>query len=379
MKKPQVANLAQAYTLDQLTVAAGELCHAEGDALRCVACGHRCLLGEGKRGICKVRFNRFGELQVPWGYIAGLQSDPVEKKPFFHVYPGSDALTFGMLGCDLHCAYCQNWVSSQALRDYSANAPPRLVSPEQLVGIALREGSRLVVSSYNEPLITAEWAVAVFRQANAAGLTCAFVSNGNATPEVLDFLRPWIKAYKVDLKGFDDRHYRTLGCPLENVTGGIRMLHERGIWVEVVTLVVPGFNDSEAELRDAARFLASVSRDIPWHVTGFHKDYKMTDPPDTDARKLVRAAEIGREEGLRFVYAGNRPGQVGAWENTTCPGCGLTLIERFGFLVRSYAITPEGRCPGCRAVIPGIWPASAAEVRTGDLSIYRERLPRAVR
>jgi pyruvate formate lyase activating enzyme len=274
---------------------------------------------------------------------------------------------------------CQNWQTSQALRDYSANTLPRLVSPEQLVGIALREGSRLVVSSYNEPLITAEWAVAVFRQANAAGLTCAFVSNGNATPEVLDYLRPWIKAYKVDLKGFDDRHYRTLGCPLENVANGIRMVHERGIWIEVVTLVVPGFNDSESELRDAARFLASVSRDIPWHVTGFHKDYRMTDPPDTEARKLVRAAEIGREEGLRFVYAGNRPGQVGAWENTTCPDCGLTLIERFGFLVRSYALTPEGRCPGCQAVIPGVWPGSAAEVRTGDLSMYRERLPRAVR
>jgi pyruvate formate lyase activating enzyme len=378
MKKPQVANLAQAYVLDQLTVP-GELCHAEGDAIRCVACGHRCLVGDEKRGICKVRFNRFGELQVPWGYVSGLQSDPVEKKPFFHVYPGSDALTFGMLGCDLHCVYCQNWFTSQALRDYSAKGSTNQVTPEQLVEVARREGSRLVVSSYNEPLITAEWAVAVFRHATAAGFTCAFVSNGNATPEVLDYLRPWIRAYKIDLKGFDDRHYRTLGCPLENVTNGIRMVHERGIWLEVVTLVVPGFNDSEAELRDAARFLASVSRDIPWHVTGFHKDYKMTDPPDTDARKLVRAVEIGREEGLRFVYAGNRPGQVGGCENTYCPGCGLTLIERFGFLVRSYALTGEGRCPGCQTALPGIWPAAATEVRTGDLSAYRERLPRVVR
>jgi pyruvate formate lyase activating enzyme len=820
MKKPQVANLAQAYTLDQLT-AVGELYHREGDALRCVACGHRCLIGEDKRGICKVRFRRQDELLVPWGYVGGLQCDPVEKKPFFHVYPGSDALTFGMLGCDLHCPYCfpgdttvitgdgpltleaafrsaprivqradgeiaypeglqtvaasgtvrpvravfkhpyrgplvhlrpyylpalrctpdhriyatddpsrppqpipagrltakhylaiprhhmfsgpqvidvaaelahhrvhykvvwdlspearrliaeatargqtsraigamlgksasyirhvrgkirrgraeatrsgglllegsgvrfpnehrpgiarniplhvnlarllgyycaegcvtsakdrpnshtlnfsfapdethlaeevcrllsgclglngaivrrettfavgvtkasaallfkslagggaaekripkplfqapreivrafldayvegdghrypggkisittvsralaegvawlalklgylpsiydmasqesgtilgrsvkrsphqysvvwyegsaierkavetathylvplrgvssadydgdvynvevaeehnylagffmvkncQNWEVSQALRDYSAGAPPRLVTPEQLVGVARREGARLVVSSYNEPLITAEWAVAVFRAATAAGLTCAFVSNGNATPEVLDYLRPWVKAYKIDLKGFDDRHYRTLGCPLENVTNGIRMVHERGFWLEVVTLVIPGFNDSEAELRAAARFLASVSRDIPWHVTGFHSDYRMTDTPDTEARALVRAAAIGREEGLRFVYAGNRPGQVGGCENTYCPGCGRTLIERFGFLVRSYAITADGRCPGCQAVIPGVWPGSAAEVRTGDLSMYRDRLPR---
>ncbi|MCI0456165.1 MAG: AmmeMemoRadiSam system radical SAM enzyme [Gemmataceae bacterium] len=378
MKKPQVANPAQAYFLDQLTTV-GELWHHEGDNIRCVACGHRCLLGEDRRGICKVRFTQHGQLLVPWGYIAGLQSDPVEKKPFFHVYPGSDALTFGMLGCDLHCPYCQNWETSQTLRDYSAGVPAGRVTPEQLVEIGRREGSRLLVSSYNEPLITAEWAVAVFQQASAAGFLCGFVSNGNATPEVLDYLRPWIRCYKIDLKGFDDRHYRTLGCPLENVLEGIRMVHERGIWLEVVTLVIPGFNDSEEELRGAARFLASVSPDIPWHVTGFHKDYKMTDPPDTDARALVRAAEIGTEEGLRFVYAGNRPGQAGEWENTRCPRCHATLIERYGFLVRSYRVSPEGKCPDCGTSIPGIWPASADEVRTGDLSMYRQRLPRVVR
>src|SRR4051794_18817649 len=210
MKQPQVANLAQAYVLDQLTTT-GELWHTEGENIRCVACGHRCLIGEGKRGICKVRFTRHGELLVPWGYVAGLQSDPVEKKPFFHVYPSSDALTFGMLGCDLHCSYCQNWNTSQALRDAQATGQMQLVTPAQLVGMAQRERARLMVSSYNEPLITAEWAVAVFQQAKAAGLACAFVSNGNATPEVLDYLRPWIQAYKIDLKSFDDKHYRSLG------------------------------------------------------------------------------------------------------------------------------------------------------------------------
>jgi pyruvate formate lyase activating enzyme len=376
--KTQVANPVQAYHLDTLTEV-GSLWHREEQGLRCVACGHRCLIGEGKRGVCKVRFNRDGELRVPWGYIAGLQSDPVEKKPFFHVYPGADALTFGMLGCDLHCSYCQNWFTSQALRDYSAQGAAQRVTPEQLVAVAQREGSRLVVSSYNEPLITAEWAVAVFEKAVAAELTCAFVSNGNATPEVLDFLRPWIQAYKVDLKGFDDRHYRTLGCPLENVTQGIRMLHERGVWLEVVTLVVPGFNDSEEELRQTARFLASVNRDIPWHVTGFHQDYKMADRSATQAEQLIRAAEIGTEEGLRFVYAGNRPGEVGEWENTRCPACRETIIERHGFLVRSYRLTADGNCPGCGTRVPGIWPADPAEVRTGDMAIYGLRLPRRVR
>jgi AmmeMemoRadiSam system radical SAM enzyme/AmmeMemoRadiSam system protein B/AmmeMemoRadiSam system protein A len=378
--KTRVANETLADVLDQHTVVgAPELCHDEGDRVRCVACGHRCLIGEGLRGICKVRFNEGGQLRVPHGYVAGLQCDPVEKKPFFHVYPGTDALTFGMMGCDLHCSYCQNWVTSQALRDSSAIAPVRPVTPEQLIDVARRERARLVVSSYNEPLITAEWAVDVFREAATAGLACAFVSNGNATPEVLDFLRPWIIAYKIDLKSFDDRNYRSLGGMLENITRTIRLVHERGLWLEVVTLVIPGFNDSEDELRRAAGFLASISPDIPWHVTAFHKDYRMTDPDATSPEQLVRAAEIGTAEGLRFIYAGNLPGKVGPWENTRCPSCRATVIERFGYLVRSYRVTPEGRCPDCRAQIPGVWPGAATEVKTGnDLDAYRSRLPRRV-
>jgi AmmeMemoRadiSam system radical SAM enzyme/AmmeMemoRadiSam system protein B/AmmeMemoRadiSam system protein A len=331
------------------------------------------------RGICKVRFNDAGQVQVPFGYVAGLQCDPVEKKPFFHVYPGSDALTFGMMGCDLHCQNCQNWLTSQALRDSDAVAPVRPVTPSQLVDAARREQARLVVSSYNEPLITAEWAVAVFREATAAGLACAFVSNGNATPEALDFLRPWIIAYKVDLKSFDDRNYRTLGGTLDSITHTIRMIHERGLWLEVVTLIIPGFNDSTEELRRIARFLVSVSPDIPWHVTAFHKDYRMTDPEATPASTLIRAAEIGTAEGLRFVYAGNLPGRVGDWETTWCPSCRTPLIERFGYLVRAYRITPTGCCPQCQTRIPGIWPDNARTVRTGaDMHAYQSRLPRPV-
>jgi pyruvate formate lyase activating enzyme len=286
-----------------------------------------------------------------------------------------------MMGCDFHCSYCQNWVTSQALRDPASLAPVKAVTPQQLAETARRLGARLVVSSYNEPLITAEWAVAVFQEARAAGIACAFVSNGNATPEALDFLRPWIVAYKIDLKSFDDKRYRTLGGTLEHVTQGIRMVHERGLWVEVVTLIVPGFNDSESELRQMAKFLTAVSRDIPWHVTAFHKDYKLTDPPNTVAGQLIRAAEIGTEEGLRFVYAGNAPGQVGNWENTYCPECRELLIERFGYLVRGYRITNEGKCPACQTTIPGIWPAGgAADVRTGaGMAEYYSRLPRAVR
>src|SRR5512139_1745925 len=165
--------------LDRMTVEGTLYERLPDNAVRCYACGHRCLIREGKRGICQVRFNQGGTLRVPWGYVAALQADPIEKKPFFHIQPGSDALTFGMLGCDFHCGYCQNWVTSQALRDDAAHAPIRAVTPSQLVRAAQRSGARLMVSSYNEPLITAEWAAAVFREAETAGLLCAFVSNGN--------------------------------------------------------------------------------------------------------------------------------------------------------------------------------------------------------
>lgn len=369
-----LANLLDRHT------SVGVLWKPEDGRVRCVACGHRCLIAPGRRGICQVRFNDGGQLRVPFGYTAGVACDPVEKKPFFHVHPGSDALTFGMLGCDFHCSYCQNWVTSQVLRDEAASASFQTATPEELVSAAQRHGARLVVSSYNEPLITVEWAVSVFQPAKEQGLMCAFVSNGNATPEALDFLQPWIVACKVDLKGFDDRRYRTLGGTLDHVTETIKMVHQRGIWLEVVTLVVPGFNDDPKELRDIARFLAAVSRDIPWHVTAFHPDYKMTGPRPTQVNDLLRAAEIGTEAGLRFVYAGNAPGRVGEWENTRCPGCGETLIVRCGYLIHEYKITTRGTCPGCGGVIPGLWPTDGAEgARTGDgLAAYHRRLPRRV-
>src|SRR6476661_8594926 len=247
----------------------------ERNRLRCHACGHQCPIPDGAMGVCKVRFNSGGRLLVPWGYVGGVQCDPVEKKPFFHAYPGALAYSFGMLGCDLHCGYCQNWVTSQALRDPHAVAPPRRASADDLVSDAIRSRARAIVSTYNEPLITSEWAVAVFKEAKAAGLTTGFVSNGNGTPQVLEYLRPWVDLYKVDLKSFDDRHYRQLGGRLEPILDTIRRLHAMGVWVEVVTLLVPGFNDSEQELTGLTEFVASVSPDIPWHVTAFHQDYRM--------------------------------------------------------------------------------------------------------
>ena len=330
----------------------------DGNRVRCFACGHRCPIPDGLPGVCKVRFNRGGKLYVPWGYVGGVQCDPIEKKPFFHAYPGALAYSLGMLGCDLHCSYCQNWVTSQALRDPNAAVPPLGASPSDLVRDALRQGAKVLVSTYNEPLITSEWAVAVFKEARAAGLKTGFVSNGNGTPEVLEYLRPWMDFYKVDLKSFDDRHYRQLGGRIQPILETIRRLYEMGIWLEIVTLVITGFNDSDGELTRLAEFLAGISPDIPWHVTAFHKDYKMTDPENTSPEKLLRAAEIGKKAGLKYVYPGNLPGQVGDRENTHCPNCRKTLIERYGYMIRAYRLTPEGRCPGCGTAIPGRWAAA---------------------
>src|SRR3989449_1306114 len=301
----------------------GELYHTMPDGrLRCYACGHCCPLPVGAIGVCKVRFNDRGRLMVPWGYVGGVQCDPIEKKPFFHAHPGALAYSFGMLGCDLHCSYCQNWVTSQALRDPQAVAPPLEASPEDLVRDAVRQGARVIVSTYNEPLITSEWAVAVFKEARAAGLTTGYVSNGNGTPQVLEYLRPWVDLYKVDLKSFDDRHYRQLGGRIEPILDTIRRLHAMGFWLEIVTLLIPGFNDSRDELVRLTSFVAEVSPDIPWHVTAFHKDYRMTGPQNTTADMLLRAAEIGRAAGLRYVYAGNLPGEVAGLEDTRCASCG---------------------------------------------------------
>jgi pyruvate formate lyase activating enzyme len=329
----------------------------DNNRVRCFSCGHCCPIPEGQLGVCKVRYNQGGTLYVPWGYVAGTQCDPIEKKPFFHAHPGALAYSFGMLGCDLHCAYCQNWVTSQALRDPNAVSPPQETSPESLVHEAITHGAKVLVSTYNEPLITSEWAVAVFREARAAGLLTAFVSNGNGTPQVLDYVHPWLDLYKVDLKSFDDRHYHELGGRITPILESIRRIHEMGLWLEIVTLLIPGFNDSPDELQRLTDFIAAISPDIPWHVTAFHGDYKMTGPRNTTAEDLLHAAEIGQRSGLRYIYAGNLPGMVGEWENTRCPQCAETLIKRYGYLIENYRLTSNGRCPKCATLIPGRWSA----------------------
>jgi len=333
-----------------------ELYDKQGDGLvRCHACGHECLIAEGKTGICRVRFNRGGRLMVPFGYVSGLRVDPIEKKPFFHVLPGEPTLSFGMLGCNFSCKFCQNWLSSQALRDPQAGSDIWECTPQSIVDRAREGRCRVIVSTYNEPLITSEWAAAIFRIGREAGLRGAYVSNGHATRQVLEYLRPVTDFYKVDLKCFDHSKYREItGGAMRHVLRSIEDIKSLGFWLEVVTLVIPGWNDSDWELRSIARFLAGISPDIPWHATAYHQDYRMPESRDTPAETLLRAVEIGRAEGLRFVYAGNLPGRLPGGEDTLCPSCAKRLIERRGFTVQANRLR-DGKCPDCSTEIPGIW------------------------
>ncbi len=357
MAKPSLQESPLAKTLAEYTREGACELYAkhQNNEVVCVACGHRCVIRDGRIGICKVRFNEGGVLKVPAGYVGALQCDPIEKKPFFHVLPGSLALSFGMLGCDYHCAYCQNWITSQALRDPEAVSAVLPMTPDQLVRMAHDYGAPVIASTYNEPLITSEWAVDVFRVAKAKGLRTAYISNGNGTPEVLAYIKPWVDYYKVDLKGFSQEEYRKLGGQLAGVLDTIKRLHEMGFWVEIVTLIIPGFNDTEQELKALTEFLVSVSPDLPWHVTAFHKDYKMTEPDNTTAGALIRAAEIGRTSGLRYIYAGNLPGQVGPYEDTRCHSCGTAVVKRIGYRIVGKTIKPDGTCPNCATKIPGFW------------------------
>lgn len=327
--------------------------------VQCFACAHECTLKPGQFGVCHLRFNQQGVLQVPHDYVAGIGLDPIEKKPFFHFSPGAQTMSFGMVGCNLHCSFCQNWVSAQSLNDPEVSFSARYltsISPDEIVRGAKRNRASVVVSTYNEPFITMEWAVEIFQKAHKEGLQTAMVSNGFGTQKGIEKLTPNLDALKIDLKSFSDDRYRELGGRLQPVVDTIGWAREAGIWVEVVTLLIPEWNDSKEEIWNLTRFLTAVSRDIPWHVTSFHPDYHMTDRRKTSAASLSLAAEIGQEAGLHYVYAGNLPGKVGSLENTYCPHCQKELITRRGFIVSHNQITPESTCPACGTPIAGYFP-----------------------
>jgi pyruvate formate lyase activating enzyme len=331
------------------------LWEAEADgSVVCRLCAHRCRIRPGLRGICGVRENRDGRLvSLVTDRVVSADVDPIEKKPFFHFLPGTLAYSIATVGCNLHCRFCQNWAIAQWPHGRPEPFPGDPAAPDDIVAAARRARCRAIAYTYTEPTIFFELALGTCRRAVEAGLRNVFVTNGYMTAEALDVVAPVLHGANVDLKSFADRYYRRVcGATLHPVLETIEGMRGRGTWVEVTTLVVPGQNDSDAELGALARWLVSVDRDMPWHVSAFSPAYRMLDVPPTPVETLHRAAAIGRAAGLRYVYTGNVPGDP--WESTACPGCGRWLVRRRGFQVIEQALV-EGRCPTCRAAIAGVW------------------------
>ena len=325
----------------------------EDEQVQCFLCAHRCKIREGQRGICQVRENRNGVLYtLVYGMAISQAVDPIEKKPLFHFYPGTTAFSVATVGCNFRCDFCQNWEISQMPRR-DGRILGTYTAPEALVRAAKRYRSRSIAYTYTEPTIFFEYAYDTAVLAHREGIANVYVTNGYMTPEMLDAFHPYLDAANVDLKSAKDEFYRRYcGARLQPVQESLKKMKELGIWVEVTTLIIPGLNDSDDELRSIAKFIAEeLGVETPWHVSRFHPHYKMYDRPPTPVSTLHRAREIGLEVGLRYVYEGNVPGSEG--ESTYCYNCGERIIHRFGFSILDYRIR-DGKCSNCGAPIDGV-------------------------
>ena len=317
----------------------------------CFLCSHHCQIEDGASGICRVRQNNGGTLYtLVYGEVIAAHVDPVEKKPIFHVAPGSKSFSIATCGCNLRCVFCQNWQISQQQEAELAGVNPQALSPEEVVREAVKFKCRSISYTYTEPTIFFEYALDISRLAKKSGLYNIFVTNGFMTKEALEMIRPYLDAANVDLKFFTDESYQKFcGARLAPVLNTIRLMRKLNIWVEVTTLVIPGLNDSSVELKGIASFLADAGKEIPWHISRFHPDYKYADSKPTPVNKLREAFKIGKEAGLRYVYIGNVSGQ----EKTCCYSCGKVLILRSGYDVFENSLR-ESRCPECGAEIEGV-------------------------
>jgi pyruvate formate lyase activating enzyme len=325
----------------------------EGGKVLCGLCSHRCLIAPGHRGICAVRENRDGTLfSLVYDRIIARNIDPIEKKPLFHFLPGSLSFSLATPGCNFRCKHCQNADISQLPRDGGGMVPGEPVSPAEIVEAALRHDCASISYTYTEPTIFFELAYDTAKLARKAGLKNVFVTNGYITPEALREISPFLDAANIDLKGFTDDFYKNVcGARLQPVLDSIRMYRELGVWIEITTLVIPGHNDSENELRQIAQFIRSVGESVPWHVSRFHPTYKLIDQPVTPVKTLKHARRIGLDAGLRYVYEGNVPGDG---EETVCWSCAKQLVKRYGFSVETNHVT-DGKCEFCGAKIDGVW------------------------
>lgn len=334
---------------------------AKDKYLRCGACQHNCVIAPGQSGICGVRQNKDGELYLRvYGRAIAVHVDPIEKKPLYHFMPGSEVFSFGTIGCNFRCTFCQNWDISQAVVDESEEVIGKMcdegqdLPPEKIVEHCREQNIPIIAYTYNEPTIFVEYAHDTAKLAQKYGIKNVFVSNGYESKECLEYMKDWCDAINIDIKAFDQKFYTDIcgGAKLQGVLDSVKLAHDLGIWVECTTLIIPDLNDSDKELRGIAEFIASVSVDIPWHVTAFHPDYKMMDKGSTPAKTLNRAWKIGRDAGLKYVYTGNLSER--GHDNTECHNCGELLVERFGMECLSCEVH-EGFCPKCREVIPGVW------------------------
>lgn len=319
--------------------------------VRCNLCSHRCVIKDGRRGICNVRENRDGVLQtLVFGKLIARHIDPIEKKPLFHFLPGSLSYSIATVGCNFKCRFCQNADIAQMPSDHSGAIIGDPCTPEEVVMAAERGHCRSIAYTYTEPTVFFEFAYETAKLAHQRNIRNIFVSNGYMTTEALDMISPYLDAANVDLKAFTDNYYKDLcGARIKHVQNALIRMKSLGILVEVTTLVVPGLNDDPAELKDLATFIATeLGPETPWHISRFHPTYKLTDRTATPVQTLVMAREIGLNAGLKYVYPGNVPGNAG--ENTFCFSCGETVIERRGFQVGKMRLD-NGRCRKCDAVI----------------------------
>lgn len=320
----------------------------ENMEVRCALCYHRCVIPDGKRGFCMARENRKGKLfSLVRNRLVAANIDPVEKKPLFHFFPGSRSMSIATAGCNFRCSFCQNHSISQMIK---GDVPGELADPERVVAAALESRCASISYTYTEPVVFFETAFETGVTARRKGLKNIFVTNGYITKEAAQDAKEFLDAANVDLKSFSDETYlKVCGARLRGVLEGIDHLLEAGVWVEITTLVIPGLNDSDAELEDIAAFIASRSVNIPWHISRFHPDHRMLDRPTTPMDSLDRARRAGEAAGLHFIYTGNVPGKG---EDTICPKCGRIVIERLGFSVLSAALE-NGRCKACGNELPG--------------------------
>ncbi len=322
----------------------------EGDRVRCNLCRHHCIIAESRRGICKVRENQKGILySLVYGKAIAAHIDPIEKKPLYHFHPGSNSFSLATVGCNFKCSYCQNYSISQTNGLISGTELP----PEAIVEKALQADCLSISYTYTEPTVFFEYAYETAMLSKKAEMKNNFITNGYISDEALEMIHPYLDAVNVDIKSMNEDFYKKyVKALLSGVLESVRKIKELGIWLEVTTLIIPTVNDSVDELERSAQFIAELGVDTPWHVSGFHPDYKLTNIEPTPLKTLELAREIGLKAGLRYVYTGNIPGGDG--ENTYCYECGGLLIERAGFYTVRNHIKGD-KCPFCNTKIDGVW------------------------